>query len=435
MGGMGGGGMPPMGEMSTAINPENYAQYFDEVVNAVDVDADPTGQDPINPILNSYATPGTLLVFPSGEYLMDSQHRISRSGPIGIVGQNAVIRHASVESISSHTVTGGQYRGDTKMFTAGSSGSPFSGTLVFGGFVFDFSQENTGMQCLNAHCTGESVIENIQVYGRQDLGTHGPFRLSTQSPESVMFFRNIDMRHGGEHYANTINTRQTPKRYGPNRPGPSWSTSGTTITSTMSGTIWAENIACGSWPDNGLYLKGGEPGNDVGRKIIRNCVASNSNVANIRTNDGPDWEPHPWVDGNGGTPAAGYEQSTIENCHVIVDDNRDTSIFANQIGIRLDDGAPALRNSRVVLRRPNGVGIRVQGGVSGATLEGVRVDLYQPEAGIVMAGSGSVANSVVNTIGFNSSGAISGISSGVDVRQVSQADVQAEQQQATQNQN
>lgn len=55
------------------------------------------------------------------------------------------------------------------------------------------------MQALNAHCAGESIVENIQIYGEQDLGTHGPFRLSTQSDESVIIFRNVDMRAGTRH--------------------------------------------------------------------------------------------------------------------------------------------------------------------------------------------------------------------------------------------
>lgn len=428
--GGGTGGMPAGGQMATAINPEPYMSYFDRVVNAVEVGADPTGQESINPILNSYTTPGTLLVFPSGTYKMTGSHRVTGSGPVGIIGRNAILRHGEVTAVSGHTVTAGEYTGDTKMFSAGSSSSPRDGFLLFGGFIFDWSwHENAGMQGLNAHLTGESVIENIQFYGLHTLGTHGSLRVSTQSDDSVMMLRNIDMRWGGLHYIKTINSRSTDKKYGPDRPGPSWSTSGITITNTQAGTMWCENIACGAWPDNGLYLKGGEPDKGtVGRKIIRNCMVHNANVSGIRTNDGPAWSPHPWIDGSDGTPREGYERSTVENCYIQVDSNRDPKVFGNQLGIRLDDGAPVLRNSRVVLRKPNGNAIRVQSSASGARIENCRVDLWEPEGGIVMAGSGDVVNSVVNTIGFNSSGVVSGVSSGVDVRQLSPADIQAEQQ-------
>lgn len=430
-----GGGIPGTGgQKHTAINPESYAGQFSQTINATDVGADPTGQTPINPILNSYAQPGNHLFFPPGEYIITGPHRIPSSGDIGITGQNAIIRHAPVSSISEHNASG-EYNGDTKMFTAGSSGAPFDGFLLFGGFIFDFSAQNTGMQCLNAHCTGEAIVENIQVYGQQDLGTHGPFRLSTQSDESIMFIRGIDMRFGGKHYANTINTRTTDKSHGPNRPGPSWSTSGMTITNTQAGTMVVSNIACGAWPDNGLYLKGGEPNRGtVGRKIIRGCQVANANVSNIRTNDGPAWKPHPWFDGDGSTPADGYEHSVIEDCHVAVNNNYDPEIYGNQLGIRLDDGAPILRNTQVVLQQPNGDAIRVQDGASGAQIHNVRVDLYSPARGIVVAGSGNVNNSIVNTIGFTSSSAVAGAGNGVSVQQLSPQEIQAQAQQQQQQQ-
>ncbi|MDL5363905.1 hypothetical protein [Halalkalicoccus sp. NIPERK01] len=421
LGGSSGGGIGSLseaaGDVPTAINPEDYTQYFDEIVNAVDVGADPSGETPIDGVLNSYARPGTMLVFPEGVYTIASPFRHTGRGNVGIVGQNATLRHATVESITGHTITGGGFRGSSIMFAIGRVSSPHTGTLVLGGFTVDDREENHGMQLLRLYSTGLADIRNIRFVGQQDLGTRGPFRALTRSKDALAVFANIDMRYGGRHFAHTINDR------GGGRRASSWSTSGFTIGSDMSGTMLLENVICGAFPDNGLYLKGGLPGNDAGRKILRNCVAANSNVASIRVNSGDDWVPHPLIDGDDGTPADGYKRTVVENCQVIVDRAPDPVVYSNQRGIRLDDGDPILRDTSVEIHEANGHGINVQAGTNGATIERCRVDLHEPEIGIRVTGANAeLLENSVNLHGFTGGTVLSGIEAGrgVAVNRISQ---------------
>lgn len=421
LGPSGGGGIGSLGDTAgnvpTSINPENYADHFDEVVNAANVGADPNGETPIDGVLNSYARPGTLLVFPEGRYTMASPYRHTGSGNIGIIGQNATLRHSSVDSISGHTVTSGQYRGDTILFAIGRASSPHSGTLVLGGFTVDDREKNHGMQLLRLYSTGLADVRNIRFVGQQDLGTRGPFRAMTRADDTLAMFVNIDFRYGALHAERTINEGRTSGIR-----SASWSTSGFCLGSEQSGTMYLENVICGAFPDNGLYLKGGLPQNDVGRKILRNCVAANSNVANIRTNSGDDFVPHPLIDGSRETPAQGYERSVVENCEVIID-RKPSAAYGNQRGIRLDDGDPILRNTTVSVHKANGHAINVQGGTNGATVQNCQINLYEPEIGIRVSGSNTeLQNNTVNLYGFDGGTVLSGTSPGpgVAINRVSQ---------------
>ncbi|WP_101296096.1 hypothetical protein [Halegenticoccus soli] len=154
-----------------------------------------------------------------------------------------MIRHGRVEAIHGYEVMDGQYTGESILFKIGIPDDPHTGHLIFGGFIFDWGwHKDAGMQALAALV---------------DL---------------------INMRTGSRHYEDTINTRSTS---GPAGTNPSWSTSGITGAPGQEGTMVFSRIQTGGWPDNGLYVKGGD-----GRKIVTNCVAVNSNVANIRTNGG-----------------------------------------------------------------------------------------------------------------------------------------------------
>lgn len=417
----GGGGIGALGntagDVPTSINPSDVSEHFDELVNATDVGADSSGETPIDGVLNSYARPGTLLAFPEGTYTMASPFRYTGGGNIGIIGQNATLRHATVDAISGHTIRSGEYRGESILFAVGRASTPHSGTLVLGGFNVDDREENHGMQLLRLYSTGLADVRNIRFVGQQDLGTRGPFRAMTRADDALAMFRNIDFRYGALHAANTINSRTNGLREA------SWSTSGFTLGPSMSGTMFFENVISGAFPDNGLYAKGGLPKNNVGRKILRNCVAANSNVANIRTNSGDDFVPHPLVDGNTDTPAQGYERSVVENCHVIIDATP-SAAFGNQRGIRLDDGDPILRNTTVEIHEPNGHAINVQEGTDGAAVENCRVDLYKPEIAIRVSGSNvELQNNTVNLYGFDGGTVLSGISPGpgIAVNRVSQS--------------
>jgi hypothetical protein len=55
-----------LSESATAAPDEGF--QFDRVVNMREAGADPTGGEPIDPIVDCYTESGTLLFFPPGEY-------------------------------------------------------------------------------------------------------------------------------------------------------------------------------------------------------------------------------------------------------------------------------------------------------------------------------------------------------------------------------
>lgn len=379
--GEGGGGV------STALDPGAYADRFETVTNLVeDHGADPTGEEPIGDALSSAWSDDTLIVLPPGEYKMNRWFRRTGSRDVGLIGQNAVIRHGRVDSIHSHRVNRGEYMGNTMLFRLGVPENPHRGELVFGGLIFDWSEENSGMQGLNAHVDGELEVRNILFNGMHDLGTHGNMRVATHSPGSHGLVDSIDMRWGGKHYENTINTRQTENYDGSVEDGgfgQSWSTSGITGHQDMQGTMHFNNVLCGGWPDNGIYVRGG-----TGRKILTNCHAANSGVASLRTDSGPDWEPVEYLDGTDDYDEARdgpYGNSVLENCIAEVDHTPDERTYLSQRGIRLRGGEIDVRNCHVRIGVDDGAAgagggyaIGALSGTERATVTNTSVELTEP---------------------------------------------------------
>jgi hypothetical protein len=372
---------------SWAIDPDQYADRFDEVVDLVEHEnVDPRGEEPINQRIWNAWDDDTLLVLPPGEYLMDGPVRRTQFDNVGLIGQNAIIRHADVDAIDGHRVTEGEYSGTTMMFRLGTSANPH-GDLLFGGFVFDWSDENAGMQGLNAFVDGNLEVKNIQFHGIHSLGTHGNIRTATATPESYGLVENIDMRGGGLHYANTINERNTERYDGSTQEfdgrqiGQSWSTTGVTGHPDQQGTIHYDNIITGAWSGSPIYVRGG-----TGRKIVTNCVAGNSGGNQIRTNGGNDWEPVEYLDGTDDWQEARdgpYGQTTIENCQCIVETTPE-GVHQVQRGILLQDGPQTVRNCDIQLNIAQGsgaggsYGIGTRGDAGPIEIENCRIYLREP---------------------------------------------------------
>ncbi|NKE37321.1 hypothetical protein GWG54_16150 [Natronococcus sp. JC468] len=355
-------------QITPALDPEAYADRFSSVTNLVeDHGADPTGEEPIGGALSSAWSDDTLIFVPTGEYKMNSWFRRVGSRDVGLIGQNAVIRHGRVDAIDGHRVTRGEYTGNTNLFKLGVPGTPHRGDLVFGGFIFDWARENAGMQGLTAHVDGDLEVRNILFNGMHDLGTHGNMRVATHSPESTGLVDSIDMRWGGKHYENTINTRSTRRSPGQESgPGASWSTSGITGHPEMQGTMHLNNVKCGGFPDNGIYIKGGS-----GRKILTNCHAANSGVSSLRTDGGTDWEPVEYLDGTTDYDEARegkYGVSVIENSIAEVDHTPDDHTYLSQRGIRIRNDEVHVRNCHVRIGVSDGGG--AGGGYAIGALEG-----------------------------------------------------------------
>ena len=395
-------------EVSTAIEPDEVADRFSNYVHlADDMGADPTGHQDATPAIESAWSNDTLIDFGDGEYKMNSRVRRMGSEDVGLIGQNAVIRHGEVEAIHSHNVQSGEYSGNTILFNVGSGSDryePHYGTFLMGGFVFDWGwHDDAGMQATSAQVDGTLEVRNIQFAGVHSLGTHGNLRVGTLSPSSTGLVDSIDMRGGGLHYRNTINTRTTDHYTGSSGGGipPSWSTSGITGIPEQQGTLHVNNVWCGGWPDNGIYVQGGD-----GRKIISNCVVANSNVSNIRVNGRDAWEPVSYLDDD---TDRDYGQTTVEDCLVMVDHAPDGEVHTSQRGIWLRDGRGTIRDSEVILARDGlstgsggGYAVGVLSGVSEATVENLRVELHDRTHAILVSGSGvSVRDVEIETVGWD----------------------------------
>lgn len=373
-------------EVPTAIDPAAYEDRFSEVVDITEepYNADPTGEEPIDEALMMAWEDDRLIVFPQGQYKMNQGFRRTGWQDVGLVGQNAVIRHGDVEVIHGHRVEEGEFRGGTMLFELGTMSSPHRGELVFGGFIFDWDRENAGMQGLYAMVDSRAEIRNIAFNGVHDLGTHGNMRVATTSPSAVAIVDSVSMTGGGMHYHDTINTRQTRNYDGSVSDegfGQSWSTTGVTGHPEMEGTVVLQNVLCGPWPDNGLYIQGG------GRQIVKNCIVSNSGTSNIRFNGTDDWEPVPEIDGteDGEVTRDGpYSQSTVEGCVILID-RLPRGVYNDQRGIWHYDGEGTIRDCEVTIAHESessGAGgnfaIGTRSGVTESVVDGCQISLLEP---------------------------------------------------------
>ena len=372
--------------VTTVIDPAAYEDRFSNVVDITDdpYNADPTGEEAIDDALMMAWEDDTLIVFPQGQYKMNQGFRRTGWRDVGLVGQNAVIRHGEVDAINGHTVDEGEYRGGTMLFRIGTMSQPHQGEFVFGGFIFDWARENAGMRGLYAMINDRAEIRNIAFNGVHDLGSHGNMRVATTSRDAFALVDSVDMSGGGMHYHDTINTRQTERYDGTVNEqgfGQSWSTTGIVGHTDMSGTTLFQNVICGPWPDNGLYVQGG------GRQIVRNCIASNSGTANIRFNQTDDWDPIPEIDETDDgelTRDGPYGQSMVEDCVTVVD-RVPSGVHESGRSIWHYSGEGVIRDCEVTIAQESeasGAGgnfaIGTRSGVTESTIENCQISLLEP---------------------------------------------------------
>ncbi|RBI59538.1 hypothetical protein DMJ13_22430 [halophilic archaeon] len=354
------------------------------MVNIVEAGADPTGKQDVAPVIDRELKDNTLLVFPKGRYKLNSQ--IARRGNknMGLIGQNAVLTHGTVEAIDGFDVTAGEYSGKAQHFKIGTPERPHQGKFVFGGFTADWRGKNTGMQIVQVNTAGVAEVSNVRQVGVHDLGCQGPFRLNPTTKDARVLARNIDIRAGGLTYQKTINTRN--ERSGGGEFGRSWSTTGVAGHPEQAGYIRIQNVHCGGWPDNGIYQIGGKPNEDPATVEVVGCVAANSHPSNIRI---------------------GGKNSKVINCTVVTDEVFDEDFYFNQRPIRLDHGSCTVKNSQIIQRKPTGWSLSVLHQVNQATIKNVSVTIYnKPQTALVI--DEAVPNVTVNglnikTVGWNGS--------------------------------
>ncbi len=365
-----------------SVDPKPWRGEFQNVVNMAKAGADPTGDEDVSPVIQREIGSDTLLYFPPGRYKMNSQVRRVGLQNLGIIGQNATLVHGKVDAIHGFDVTAGEFHGPAQHFKIGIPDNPHRGKFLFGGFTLDWRGDNQGIQVLNHHTAGTSEIRSLRQVGMHSLGCQGPLRVNPATEEARARVSNVDFRFGGLTYQKTINTRDTYD--GGPYAGRSWATSGITMHPKAQGYLRVENSLFGGWPDNGIYVIGGQPGTGDGTVEVVNCIAANSQASNIRI---------------------GGDNSRIHNCVVVTDRSFGEEFYYEQRPIRIDDGTCTVSNTKIVQTKPTGWSLTALHGVEKAVIQNVEVTIKDTpmEALVVDEGVGqaTVKNFVIKTPGWN----------------------------------
>ncbi|WP_458187832.1 twin-arginine translocation signal domain-containing protein [Haladaptatus sp. NG-WS-4] len=140
---------------------------FETVIDMVeDAGADPTGNEPITPLLREYADDDTVLVFPPGRYRMNEQFRFTGFNNFGIYGKWDV------------TIVPDNYYD----FDDGGDYAPGK-DLLFKNIFVDQTAKDTGIRVLDAAVSDGLHVENVNMRGRHDSGTWGPLRAVITDPD------------------------------------------------------------------------------------------------------------------------------------------------------------------------------------------------------------------------------------------------------------
>ncbi|MFC7045280.1 right-handed parallel beta-helix repeat-containing protein [Halobacteriaceae archaeon GCM10025711] len=307
--------------------PSSLADDYGTVVDVVEAGADNTGSTSVVDVLRAHAGDDTLLWFPPGRYLMDEQFRLSGFTNFGLVGPDATIVPARMDSVSGNIVSG-EFTGPARLFKLGTYYAPGNGLRVEG-FTFDYTAPGIGLRAIQAQVDDDLLIKDITVEGIHDGGTWGPIAADITDPNGIGTLQNVSLPDGGAFSVDTD--------------GDIWvGPTGILVTPYHKGKLWVKDSTVVGFPDNGLYDSGPD-----GRIVVDGGLYKNSNAANIRL--------------------AG-DNCNIRNATVVVDANRGGDL--NQRGIRLDSGDGLwLDNVDIRLEKPNGNAITVMNGVGSAKIE------------------------------------------------------------------
>lgn len=314
--------------------PQAYLDRFGTIVNVVEAGADRTGNEPIDDVLAQNVGDDTLLVFPTGRYLMHRQLRKTGFENLGFYGPNATITHGRIDAIADNSVTAGEFTGPARFFRLGVIYAP-GRDLLFEGFTFDFTAPQTGIRAIEAYVTDGLEVRDITITGQHDTGTLGPALFSVTAANGTGLVERFKAPDGAEFTKNTIGDIDL---------GPT----GMLIDPHSAGTLRIVDCELGRFPDNGLYVSGPN-----GVVHVEGGLYKNSTVSSIRLK--------------------GYG-SSIRGTNVVIDE---LVPGISQRGIRLDDGANFLvEDTTVTVTGPAENAIRILGDVETAKLQNCTIVLH-----------------------------------------------------------
>ncbi|WP_101297151.1 right-handed parallel beta-helix repeat-containing protein [Halegenticoccus soli] len=331
------------------------AGEFGNVVNVVQAGADPTGEEPINPVLEEVRADDTLLFFPEGRYRMNTTFRYTGFTNFGIRGPRATIVPASADEWVGE---------DERCFLLGVYYSPGQRILVQG-LDFDYSAPNTGVRAVEAYASDRLFVRGVEITGEHDTLMDAGGTFNVTDPSGVGVVDGFSVPDGTAALVDEGGRIQ----YG---------RSGITVNRYHSGSIWFRNCVIKSCWDNGLYAT-----DSNGFVSIQGGLYQNNNVSNLRL---------------------GGVDSVIQSPRVVVDRVRFNDL--NQRGIRIEQGARVLVNgAKIELPNPNGHAITVENPVTSATITNANIDIgsspVQNSQGIVVSGDTGPVRIVGGTINIS----------------------------------
>ena len=311
-----------------------HADEFGTVVDAVEAGADPTGEEPVNDIIEGYAGDDTLLSFPDGSYLLEP---ITLSGynEFGIAGQG---RSRPTFLAESGTCVEG---GSSYLHLENVA------NLLLDGVTFDFTGDSTG-GIIRITATGDVIAANIRAPGA--------------CPEQVALFR-LDVVD--EAATAVVDGLQIA-----NERTDSWLT-GVFVGKQHAGDLIFRNCSVDGFTDNGLYASAPGLADGAGGIVhVEGGTYRNNNVANVRLgsagsvargvtsiSDAP-----PPSDGDVTANARGFRLRSghgqlIDDCEVrITDDSRFTH---GGIVFHETNGGATVQNTRIRIDRNETAAIRL----------------------------------------------------------------------------
>lgn len=224
------------------------------IVDAVEAGADPTGTEDTVPILESVVDDDTLIVFPPGEYRMESTFMFTNYSNFGIIG---------VSQEGTRFVVPDSFEDDT-LFILGTQ-VQHGDNLLLRNFEVDITAEETGPGIIITWVDKRAVLEDITVTGQMWKGEPA-LSLGTTDPDATFNVRRLYAPEGND-----------PAGEGG---GSGHGATGIFVHSDSEGVIRIEDCTIGNFTDNGVYASSSN-----GRVIVEGGYYHNNNVSNVRLGD------------------------------------------------------------------------------------------------------------------------------------------------------
>lgn len=153
------------------------AEQYENVIDIVEAGADPTGSDPIDPVLEEAAANDTLLQFPEGAYFLERWNFKDYSN-LALVGDGATLVPPS--GLQDYWLFGTNLR-----------------NFRFEGFGYDNSADKTAPITLFFVTGGTNVVRDVAIDGFREAGEkdHG-FEFSVQKADATLLVENVRMPDG-----------------------------------------------------------------------------------------------------------------------------------------------------------------------------------------------------------------------------------------------